>query len=162
SVQIAGEVEQEDLQEHRAGVEHRSPAEACDAIVTFVADADADRVDALTQSASRVEAEVRRRIAELAPALIAVHDRANDEPGETEQSRGLFDLSRRQSRADGARGDATVVISHGRNDGRRKAALAPLFREKVRRADAPLAEAEIKSDDDAGHPVAVHQNAFDE
>ena len=85
AVEVAGEIEQEDFEQHGADVEHRPAAEARDPVVAAIADADAHRVDAVAQPAGRIEPQVGGRIAELAPALVAVHDLAADEPGIAEE-----------------------------------------------------------------------------
>ena len=52
-VKIAGKIEQKNFEQHRAGVEHRAPAEIRHAVVAAAADRDAHRIDAVTQPASR-------------------------------------------------------------------------------------------------------------
>ncbi len=86
AVEVAGEIEQEHFEQHGADVEHRPAAEARDPVVAAPADADAHRVDAVAQPAGRIEPQVGGRIAELAPALVAVHDLAADEPGIAERA----------------------------------------------------------------------------
>ena len=47
AVEVAGEIEQEDFEQHRAAVEHRPAAEARDAVIAPAADPDAHRIDAV-------------------------------------------------------------------------------------------------------------------
>ena len=58
-VQIAGKIEQENLEQDRAVVEHRAPAETRHAVVAAAAGRDAHRIDAVTQPAIGIELEVR-------------------------------------------------------------------------------------------------------
>src|SRR5215472_9862502 len=80
AIEIAGKVEQEDLEQHDATVEHRPAAKIGDAIVKALADGDPHRIDAVPQPAGRVEAKVSSRKAKLAPALVAMDHLAGDEP----------------------------------------------------------------------------------
>src|SRR5215468_5139709 len=47
AVEVAGEIEQEDFQQHSADIEHRPPPETRDAVETPAPDADTHRVDAV-------------------------------------------------------------------------------------------------------------------
>src|SRR5271163_619562 len=85
AVEIAGEIEQKDFKQHRPVVEGRPPAETRHGVVAPAADGDADRIDAVTQTAGRIERQIRGRKAELAAALIAVDHLARHEPGKAEQ-----------------------------------------------------------------------------
>jgi hypothetical protein len=60
----------------------------------------AHRVDAVAEPAGGIEPQVGGRIAELAAALVAVHDLAADEPGIAQQVGRLPDVPRRQRPAD--------------------------------------------------------------
>ena len=56
----------------------------------------------MAQPAGRVEPKVGGRIAELAAALVAVHDLAADEPGIAKRAGRLLDVAGRECRADRA------------------------------------------------------------
>src|SRR5215467_61707 len=89
AVKITGKIEQEGFEQHRALVEHRPPSEARDAVVAALAHAHAHRVDAVLETAGGVETQIGGGIAELAAALVAVHDRGADEPGIAEKLVGF-------------------------------------------------------------------------
>src|SRR6185312_6787141 len=84
-VEVAGKIEQENFEQHRAAVEHRPSPEARDPVMPPAADPDAHRIDAVAQSAARVEFEIRGRETEFAAALVAMNHLARDEPGEAEE-----------------------------------------------------------------------------
>ena len=91
-VEIGGKIEQEYFEQHRADVEHRAAAETCHAVMVATADIDAHGIDPVPQSAGRIEPQIGGRIAELAPALVAVHHLAGYEPGEAEHLGGIGDV----------------------------------------------------------------------
>src|ERR1700722_2882956 len=72
AVEVAGKIEQKNLEQNRAGVEHRPPPEPCHAAITTLAGGDAHRIDAVAQPASRVELEIGGRNTELAAGRVAV------------------------------------------------------------------------------------------
>ena len=84
-VEVAVEIEQEDLQQRRTIIEHRPDPEAGDAVVAHVANADAHRIDAVLEPAGWVEPEIGGGKAELAPALVAVDHVPRDEPRRAEE-----------------------------------------------------------------------------
>ena len=76
-VEVAGKVEDERLQHRIAAAEDGPAAEARDAVAQRpVLAEEAHSVDAVRQRERRIESHVSRRVAELASALVAVHDRA--------------------------------------------------------------------------------------
>src|SRR4051794_7351483 len=55
AIEIAGKIEQEDFEQHRALVEHRPPSKVGDAIIAPRADPYAHPIDAVLQAATGVE-----------------------------------------------------------------------------------------------------------
>ena len=77
-------------------------------------DAHAHGVDAVPQAAVGIEPQVGGGIAELASALVAVHDLAADEPGIAEQIVRLADVALGERRTNGPRAHgAPVVLERG-------------------------------------------------
>src|SRR3984957_12521267 len=68
AIQVAGKVEQEHLEQHDAGVEHRAAAEIGDAVIALAVDRDPHRVDAVAQPAAGIEPQIGSRIAEPSSA----------------------------------------------------------------------------------------------
>ena len=102
SVEIAGKIEQEDFEQHGADVEHRAAAETRDAVMPASADVDAHGIDSMPEPAGRIEPQIGGGIAELAPALVAVHDFAGNEPRKAEHLGGVGDVAVGQRGADRA------------------------------------------------------------
>src|SRR5262249_61535971 len=85
AIEVAGKIEQKDFEQHGAGIEHRAPAEARDAVVAALADADPHRVDAVLEAAGRIEPQIGGGKAEVTAALVAVDDLCAHEPGIAEE-----------------------------------------------------------------------------
>src|SRR5262245_7913483 len=162
AVEIAGKVEQEGFEQHGALVEHRPPSEARDAVVATPAHARAHRVDAVLEAAGGVEAQIGGGIAEVPPALVAVHHLGADEPGIAEELVGFRHPAGGERRADRAGPHRPSRIFEPRHDVDRKAELGALRREIIGRPRAIEPEMKIKADGDAGDGKAVDQNAFNE
>src|SRR5262249_52584679 len=136
--------------------------EACDAVVALAPDADAHRIDAVSQLAGRVKPQIGGRIAELAAALVAMHNLAADEPRIAERARRLLDMARREPPADRPGGDAPAAARDRRHDVHCEVAPRALRREQIRRAGAVLAKTEIVAHDRAGDAETVEQGIVDE
>jgi len=91
AIEIAGEIEEMDLQTEIATAEGRAHAEIGDAVVPVVAAADggAHRIDAAGGAQVIGELDIGGREADRAAAPIALLDPAVDLPGATEQRRGV-------------------------------------------------------------------------
>src|SRR5262249_59599413 len=72
TVDVAREVEQKDLEQHRAGIEHRPAAEVRDPVVALAPDPDPNRVDAMFERTGGIEPQIGGRETELAPAPFGV------------------------------------------------------------------------------------------
>jgi hypothetical protein len=114
------------------------------------------------EAASGVETQIGGGIAELAPALVAVHDLGADEPGIAEKLVGLRHPAGGERRADRAGAHRPSRVFEPRHDVDRKAALCALRREVIGRPRAIEAEMKIKADGDAGDRKAADQNARNE
>ena len=125
AVEIIGKIEQEHFEQNRPLVECRAPAEARHAVVAAPVDADAYRVDAMGEAASRIEPQVGRGIAERAPAFVAVHDLAAHEPRSAEERIRLGDPAGAQRGADEARAHQSSGIFEARHDVDCESELAP-------------------------------------
>ena len=162
AIEIAGEVEQEDFEQHRALVEHRPPSKAGDAVITTCAHVHAHRIDAVLEAATGIEAQIRGGIAELPPALVAMAHLGADEPGIAEELVCLAHVTGGQRRPDRARANRSSLIVEPRHDIDRKAELCALRREIFGRTPAVEAEMKIEADDDAGDGEPSDQNTRDE
>src|SRR6185437_10415407 len=162
AIEVAVEVEQEHFQQRRASVEHRPHAEAGDAVMAFAADANAHRVDAVLETASRIEFDVGGRKAKIAPALVAVDHFAGDEPGRAEQLGGLHHLALAERRAHRAGRYRAALVLERRHDVDREAEPGALRAQISGRAFAVVAEMEIEADGGATNAKASDQNALDE
>src|ERR1700730_16954665 len=72
AVKLAGKIEQVHLEERRPVAEGRPAAEFRAPIVDAALEADPHRIDAVLEAARRIELHVGGRVAEIAPALVAV------------------------------------------------------------------------------------------
>ena len=161
AIKVAGEIEQEDLEQHRAVVERGAPAEARHSVIARAADADPHRIDAVLEAAIRAEPEVRGRVAERAPALVAMLDLRGDEIRKSQQFGRLRDVPSRQRIAHRAGGDAAALVLERRHHIDRKAVVGALRHQEIRRAAPRLAEMEVEADHRAADGEPVHQDAFD-
>ena len=162
AIEIAGKIEQEDFEQHRALVEHRPPSEAGDAIVAPRADPHAHRIDAVLQAATGVEPQIGGGVAELPPALVAMDHLGADEPGIAEKLIRLADLTGGKRRADRAGANRPSLVFEPRHDIDRESELRTLRREIFGRTRAIETEMKIEPDGDAGDGKPPHQNARDE
>src|SRR5262249_27228756 len=154
----AGIIEQERFEQHGALVEHRPPPEARHAVMAAPAHADANRIDAVLERATGVELEVGGRIAERAPALVAVRDRGADEPRIAEQLSRLGYLAGGERRAHRAGTHRPALGLEPRDDVDGKTEPRPLRREKIGRAGAIEPEMKVEADGDAGDRELREQN----
>src|SRR6185437_9642217 len=154
AIEVAVEVEQEHFQEGRAVVEHRPHAEAGDAIMALAADANAHGIDAVLETASRIELDVGGRKAKIAPAFFPVDHFAGDEPGRAEQLGGLHHLALAERRAHRAGGYRAALVLERRHDVDREAEPGALRAQISGRAFAVVAEMEIEADGGATNAKA--------
>src|SRR6202165_3856990 len=161
SIEIALEIEQEELQQRRAIVEGRAAAEAGDAIkahlVLSLAMADPNRIDAMLEPAVLVEADIGGGIAEIAAAFLAMDHQTCNEPRAAEHRGGGFDLPLRERHPDRAGGDRPLLdidvglhIDLDAEPGR-------FVDQEARRSDPALAEMKIVADRDAADPEPLDQ-----
>ena len=104
--------------------------------MTFAADADPHRIDAVLQSAGRIEPQIGGREAEIAAALLAVDHLAGRKPRIAEQLGGLDHAAGCQRRADGAGRDRAALVLQRRRDIDRKA-VAGAFALAEKRGEPP-------------------------
>ncbi len=150
AVEVALEIEQKHLEQGGAVVEGGAAAEACHAVEALSAASDPDRIDAVSQPAGRIEPDIRGRVAEIAPTLVAMGDLAADEPGPAEQRLCMPDIACFESGAHQRRGYRLALEGKGRHHGDGDAGMASAGLQHLRRAGAALAEMEIEADRDAG------------
>ncbi len=118
------------------------------------------RVDAVTRThVVLLRDQVRRRKAELAPALVAVHDLAAQLEGAAEQPVRLAQLAGEHKAADMARGDDLAVDLEQGVHGRREA-LVGLQQPRVALRLVP--EAEVLADRDAARAERADEHVLDE
>src|SRR5271155_151307 len=102
AIEVALEIEQEDFQQRRAVVESRAAAKTRHPVEALITLTDAHRIDTVLETAILVEPDVGGRIAEVAAAFLAMDDFPGNEPGPTQHSGGLVDLSFRERHTDRA------------------------------------------------------------
>src|SRR5262249_21057200 len=162
AVEVAGKIEQENFEQHRALVEHRPPSEARHAVVAAPAHVRPHRVDAVTEAAAGIEPNIRGGIAEIASALVAVDDLGAYEPGIAEEGVCFRNPPGGKRRADRSGAYRPSRVLEARHDVHGKAEPCALRGEIFRRALAMEAETKIKAKGDAGDGEARDQNARDE
>ena len=159
AVEVAGKIEQKDLEQHDAAIEHRPAAEIGNAVVAASAVRDAHRIDAVAQPAGSIEPEVRGRESRARGRACR---RGSPRRKRTRESRAARPRRPARPAASASRigPDETGRPSSSKRrhhiDG--KAELAALRRKEIRRAGAVLAEMEVEADHGPAHAEPLDQD----
>ena len=100
AVEVAGKIEQVNLEQRRAGIDRRPHAEAGDAAMDLAADRRADRIDAESEPIGRLERQIGGRNAERAAEPLAVGDDPGDDVVAAEAARRRLDVAALERAAD--------------------------------------------------------------
>ena len=126
AIKVARKIEQEYFEQDDAEVEHGTSSEARHAVIAPPAKAYAYRVNAVLESARRIDTKIGGGVTELASTLVPMHHFCADEPGVTEKLARFDHPSGAKGGADRAGTDWSAGVLEPRHDINGKAELRAL------------------------------------